>query len=140
MEPGGATSSETTLILSSEQIRQIITSFSRGTRKPKAKEPEVYGGERQKLRGSLAQLRVYYRTAGWQNGQDKEKIIYSTSLLREDTGTWITPYAEERITPTWDNWAGFKAELETQFGVIVAKGEARINLKKVKQGKRLIRQ
>jgi len=134
-EQGGATSSDTSPILSPEQMRQIITSLSGGNRKPKAKEPEVYGGERHKLRGWLAQLIVYYRTVGWQNGHDEEKILYATSLLRDDAGTWFTPYAEERITPAWDNWAGFKAELQRQFGVIDAKGEARIRLKNMKQGK-----
>jgi len=89
-EQGGATSSETTPILSPEQMRQIITSLSGGTRKPKAKEPEVYRGERHKLRGWLAQLIVYYRTVGWQNGHDEEKILYATSLVGDDAGTWIT--------------------------------------------------
>jgi len=137
-EQGGATSSETTPILNPEQMRQIIASLSGGTRKPKAKEPEVYRGERHKLRGWLAQLIVYYRTVGWQNGHNEEEILYPTSLLRDDAGTWMTPYAEERITPTWDNWAGFKAELQRQFGVIDAKGEARIRLKNMKQGKRSV--
>jgi len=137
-EQGGATSAETPPILNQEQMRQIVASLSGGTRKPKAKEPEVYRGERHKLRGWLAQLIVYYRTVGWQTGHDEEKILYATSLLRDDAGTWITPYAEERITPTWDNWAGFKAELQRQFGVIDAKGEARIRLKNMKQGKRSV--
>jgi len=119
-------------------MRQIIAYLSGGTRKPKAKELEVYQGERHKLRGWLAQLIVYYRTVGWQNSYDEEKILYATSLLRDDAGTWITPYAEERITPIWDNWAGFKAELQRQCGVIDAKGEARIRLKKIKQGKRSV--
>jgi len=135
---GGATSWEATPILNPEHMRQIVASLSGGTRKPKAKEPEAYRGEGHKLRGWLAQLRVYYRTVGWQNGHDEEKILYATSLLRDDPGTWITPYAEERITPIWDNWAGFKAELQRQFGVIDAKGEARIRLKKMKQGKRSV--
>jgi len=81
---------------------------------------------------------VYYRRVGWQNGHDEEKILYATSLLRDDAGTWITPYGEEKITPTWDNWARFKAELQRQFGVIDAKGEARIRLKNMKQGKRSV--
>jgi len=55
----GATSSQTTPILNPEQMRQIILSLSGVTRKPKAKEPEVYRGERHKLRGWLAQLIVY---------------------------------------------------------------------------------
>jgi len=119
-------------------MRQIIVSLSGGTRKPKAKKPEVYRGERHKLRGWLAQLIVYYRTVEWQDSHDEENILYATSLLRDDAGTWITPYAKERITPTWNNWAGFNAELQRQFGVIDAKGNARIKLNNMKQGKRLI--
>jgi len=137
-EQGGATASEATMILNSQQIRQIVASLSGGTRKPKVKEPEVYRGERHKLREWLAQLIVYYRRVGWQNGHDEEKILYTTGLLRDDAGTWITPYTEERITPTWDNWAGFKAQLQRQFGVIDGKGEGRMRLKNMKQGTRSV--
>jgi len=125
---GGARSSETDPILNPKQMEPIIASLSGGISKPKAKELEVYQGERHKLGGWLAQLIVYYRTVEWQNGHDEEKILYATSLLRDDPGTWITPSAEERITPIWDDWAGFKAELHRQFGVIDAKGEASIKL------------
>jgi len=72
-EQEGATSLEATPILNPEQMRQIIGSLSGGTRKPKAKEPEVYRGERHKLRGWLAQPIVYYRTVGWQNGHDRKR-------------------------------------------------------------------
>jgi len=137
-EQGGTTPSDTTPILSPEQMRQIITSLTGGTRKAKAKEPEGYRGERHKLRGWLAQLIVYYRLVGWQNGHDEEEILYATSLLRDDAGTWITPDAEERITPAWDNRIGFKEELQRQFGVINAKGEARIRLKNMKESKRSV--
>ena len=81
---------------------------------------------------------MYYRIVGGQKGHDDGTILYATSLQREDAGTWNTPYAEERITPTWDNWAGFKGELQRQFGVIAAKGEARIRLNNMKQGKRSV--
>jgi len=137
-EQRGASSSETPPSLNPEQMRQIIASLSGGTRKPKAKEPEIYRAERHKLRGWLAQLIVYYRTVGWQNANDGEKILYATSLLRDDAGTWIIRYAEERITPTWDNSAGFKAELQGQFRVMDTKGEARIRLKNMKPGKRSV--
>jgi len=137
-EQGGATSSETSLILNPKEMRQIITSLSGGTGKPKRMEPEVYRGERHTLRGWLAQLTVYYRTVGWQHSHDEERIPNATSLLRDTAGTWITSYAEEPITPTGDNWAGLKAELQRQFGVIDAKGEARIRLKNMKEGKRSV--
>jgi len=45
-EQGGATSSETTLILNPEQMGQITASLSGGTLTPRVKEPEVYRGER----------------------------------------------------------------------------------------------
>jgi len=78
---------------------------------------------------------VYYKTVGSQNGHDEERILYATSLLRDDAGTRITPYAEERIPPTWDNWTGFKRELRRQFGVIDGQREARVRLRNMKQGK-----
>jgi len=132
---GAATSSETTPILIPEPMIQIITSLSVGTSKSKAKEPAVYRYEQHKLQGWLAQLIVHYRTVGWQKGHDEEEVLYAISLLREDGGTWISQYAEQRISPTWETWAGFKAELQRQFGLIDSKGEARIKLKNRKQGK-----
>src|SRR6195952_1948203 len=106
---GEASASTTTAPeLNPDQLRQIVTALSGGTRRPKAKEPEVYRGERHKLRGWLAQLVVYYKTLGWQDGHDEENIVYATSLPRDDTTTWIIPYAEGRITQTWNTWAGVK--------------------------------
>jgi len=119
-------------------MSQISTSLTGGTRKPKPKELDVYREERHKVRGWLAKLLLYYRTVGWQKGHNEEKILYATSLLRDDAGTWITPYAEEQNTPAWDNWTGFKAELQREFAVIDAKGDASIRLKNIKRGKRSV--
>ena len=119
-----------------DQLQQIIQSLSGGTRKPKIKEPDTNRGERHKLRGWLAQLQVYFKAIQWAEGHDDEKILYAISLLRDDAGKWITPYTEELIPSTWENWAGFAQELQNQFGVIDAKGEARITLKNMKQGKK----
>ena len=46
------------------------------------------------------------------------------------------PYTEELIPSTWENWAKFAQELRSQFGVIDAKGEARIILRNMKQGEK----
>ena len=119
-----------------DQLQQIIQSLSGGTRKPKIKEPDVYQGEQHKLRGRLAQLQVYFKAIQWAEGHDDEKILYARSLLRDDAGKWITPYTEELILSTWENWAGFAQELRSQFGVIDAKREARITIKNMKQGRR----
>jgi len=60
------------------------------------------------------------------------------SHLGDDAETWITAYAEQRITPTWNSWAGFKAKIQSQFNLLDAKGEAKINLPNIKQGKQLV--
>ena len=122
--------------ITQDQLQQIIQSLSRGTRKPKIKEPDTYRRERHKLRGWLAQLQVYFKAIKWAEGHEDEKILYAISLLRDDAGKWITPYTEELIPSTWENWAEFAQELRSQFGVIDAKGEARIILKGMKQGRK----
>ena len=119
-----------------DQLQQIIQSLSGGTRKRKIKEPDTYRGERHKLQGWLAQLQVYFKAIQWAEGHDDEKILYAISLLRDDAGKWITPYTEELISSTWENWAGFAQELRNQFGVIDTKGETRIVLKNMKQGRK----
>jgi len=44
-----ALSSNITSDLNPEQLRQMVAALSEDTRRPKAKEPEVYLGERHKL-------------------------------------------------------------------------------------------
>jgi len=83
-----------TLDLDPDQLQGIIAALSGGTRKPKIKEPEVFNGERSKLQGWLAQIKVYFKAVGWAEGHNEEKIVYATSLLRGNAGTWMTPYAE----------------------------------------------
>src|ERR1700759_3877910 len=136
-QPGeSSTSAPAMPEITPDQLQQIIQSLSGGTRKPKIKEPDTYRGERHKLRGWLAQLQVYFKAIQWAEGHDDEKILYAISLLRDDAGKWITPYTEELIPSSWENWAGFAQELRNQFGVIDAKGEARITLKNMKQGRK----
>ena len=59
--------------ITQEQLQQIIQSLSGGLKKPKIKEPDVYRGERHKLRGWLAQLQVYFKAIQWAEGHDDEK-------------------------------------------------------------------
>ena len=58
-----------------------------GAKKLKLKEPDVFRGERPKLRGWLAQMKIYFTLMGWANDHDQEKITYTTSLLRGDAET-----------------------------------------------------
>ena len=106
------------------------------TRISKVKEPDVFKGERAKLREWLAQMKVYFRLVGWAEGHETEKIVYTTSLLRGSARTWMTPYIEDLKQPTWTTWLQLAEESRNQFGVINRKGEATNRLKNITQGKR----
>ena len=43
-------------------------------KKLKLKQPDVFRGERRKLRGWLAQMRIYFMLMGWANDHDQGKI------------------------------------------------------------------
>ena len=118
-----------------EPAQSMITTTERNTTRPKIKEPDVFRGERSKLREWLAQMKVYFRLVGWAEGYDTEKIVYSTSLLRGSAGTWMTPYIKDLKQPTWTTWPQLSEELRNQCGVIDRKGEARNRIKNITQGK-----
>lgn len=73
-----------------EQLQEIITALCGGTRKHKIEKPDVFRVERSKLQGWLSQLGVYFKAVGWAVGLDEEKVLYTTSLLTDDAGTWVT--------------------------------------------------
>jgi len=77
----------------------------RSNQKPQNQRTRGLPRRKTQLHGWQAQLIVYYRTVGCKNIHDEENILCATSPLRDDAGTWITPYAEKQITPTWDTWA-----------------------------------
>ena len=85
--------------LTPDQIQQIIGALTGGsgnTKKPKIKEPSTFHGERDQLRGWLAQLSVYFKGVGWEFEYNSDKIVYALSLLRGDALKWATPYIERR--------------------------------------------
>jgi len=123
--------------LTPDQIQQIIGALTGGsgnTKRPKIKEPSTFHGERDQLRGWLAQLSDYFKGVGWEFEYNKDKIVYALSLLRGDALKWATPYIERRQDVTWSRWDDFKNELQGQFGEIDEQGAARAKLMRMAQG------
>jgi len=110
------------------------TALSIGTRKPKIREPSTFDGDRDNLRGWLAQLAVYFEILGWEEDHNDDKIKYTTCLLREDAMKWYTPYAEKAQAKSWTTWEEYQNELRRQFGPVNARDEARTKIRKLKQG------
>jgi len=123
--------------LTPDQIQQIIGALTGGsgnTKKPKIKEASTFHGERDQLRGWLAQLSVYFKGVGLEFEYNNDKIVYALSLLRGDALKWATPYIERRKDVTWSSWDDFKNELQGQFGEIDKQGAARAKLIRMVQG------
>jgi len=123
--------------LTPEQIQQVIGALTGGagnTKKPKIKEPSTFHGERNQLRGWLAQLSVYFKGVGWEFDYNNNKIVYALSLLRGDALKWATPYIKRRQDVTWSSWDDFRNELQGQFGGINEQGAARAKLMRMVQG------
>jgi len=104
------------------------------TRKPKIREPSTFDGDRDNLRGWLAQLAVYFEILGWEEGHNDDRIKYTTCLLRGDAMKWYTPYAEKAQAKSWTTWEEYQNELRRQFGPVNARDEARAKIRKLKQG------
>jgi len=120
-----------------DQIQQIIRALTGGsanTKKPKIREPSTFHGERDQLRGWLAQLSVYFKGVGWEFEYNNDKMVYALSLLRGDALKWATPYIERRQDVTWSSWDEFKNELQGQFGEIDEQEAARAKLMRMAQG------
>jgi len=123
--------------LTANQIQQIIGALTRrcgNTKKPKIKEPSTFHGERDQLRGWLAQLSVYFKGVGWEFNYNNDIIVYTLRLLRGDGLKWATPYIERRQDVALSSWDDFKRELQRQFGEIGEQGAARAKLMRMAQG------
>jgi len=122
--------------LTPEQIQQIIRALTGGawnTKKPKIKEPSTFHGERDQLRGWLAQQSVYFKGVGWEFDYNNDKIVYALSLLRGDALKWATPYIDRQQDVSWSSWDDFKNELQGRFGEIEEQGAARAKLMRMGQ-------
>jgi len=123
--------------LTPDQIHQImgaLTGGSGNTKKPKIKEPSTFHGERDQLRGWLAQLSVYFKGVGWEFEYNNDKSVYVLSLVTGDALKWATPYIKGRQDVTWSSWDDFKKELQGQFGEIDEQGAARAKLMRMAHG------
>jgi len=98
------------------------------------REPSMFDGDRDNLRGWLAQLPVYFKILGWENEHDGNKIKYTTGLLREDAMKWYTPYAAKVQAKSWTTWDEYQNELRRQFRPVNTRDEARAKIRKLKQG------
>ena len=80
-------------------------------------------------------MNVDFRLVGRADRHDADNMICTTSHLRGSAGTWINPYIQNLMQPSWTPRSQFVEEVQKQFGIIDKKGKARNMLKSMLQGK-----
>jgi len=132
----GATN-PTMVSLTEAQFQALLTN----TRPPPAEErttrlkpekPPTFNGDRTKLRSFLVLCRVYYEAN--RVTEDRTKITFTETLLRDAAAPWLTPYAEGKKDKTWDTYQALEEVLRIQFGDPDAEGTARNKIERLKQG------
>ncbi len=86
--------------------------------------------------GFLVQLEIYFNNQPEMFQEDKARMGFAISLLRDAAEKWITPYIERKVETPWGNWPEFKEALKKMFGDIGAKEAAQNKLEKLRQGSR----
>ena len=79
------------ITLTQDQFRELLVSLSTSASasasesmtKLKLKEPETFHGDRDKLQGFLSQLTLQFKADKAKFKNDKAKIIYAASYLRD---------------------------------------------------------
>lgn len=103
----------------------------------KVAAPEPFTGNRSKLRSFLAQLDIVFILNPNRFCDDRTRILYTVSLLREGAFNWIEPRLRaerggEHI-PELRSYTQFIKELERMFGDIDAQAMAERKLEKLRQ-------
>jgi len=102
------------------------------TTRLKPEKPPTFNGDRTKLRSFLVLCRVYYEAN--RVTEDRTKITFTETLLRDAAARWLTPYAEGKKDKTWDTYQALEDVLRIQFGDPDAEGTARNKIERLKQG------
>ena len=116
------------VVLTEAQFQALLTNTrpqpadERPTRL-KPEKPPTFNGDRTKLRSFLVLCRVYYEATGIT--EDRAKITFTETLLRDAAARWLTLYAEGKKDKTWDTYQALEEVLRTQLGDPDAEGTAR---------------
>jgi hypothetical protein len=107
----------------------------RPTSNPKVEDPELYHGERTKLRAFLTQCELKFNCESNKFKDDKAKVNYASSRCRGNAWSWIEPSIVDGAS-RYTTWKDFKAAVERAFGEADSKEVARLKFKAIRQGTR----
>ena len=133
----GATGSGETPNVMQALLQELISQRGRNERtsRPKIEDPELYYGERDKLRAFLVQCELKYNCESHRFANDSEKVHYANSRCRGAAWKWIQPSITDGRS-SFTTWEEFKTAIHRAFGEIDAKEIAKVKFNKIEQGAR----
>jgi hypothetical protein len=103
---------------------------------PKIEDPELYYGERAKLRAFLIQCELKFNCEPSKFDKDSKKVNYASARCRGNAWAWIEPSMKEEGISKYETWKDFKTAISRAFGEADSKEVARRKFKTIKQGNR----
>jgi hypothetical protein len=136
-EAGPSTASHITYNLSDDQLAQLLHQKSgpTGASNPKVKDPELYYGDRAKLRSFISQYELKFQVEKARFDDDAIKIHFACSFCRGNAWAWVEPTLKKGVS-IYKAWDDFRKAISKAFGEANSREVARRKLKELKQGSR----
>jgi hypothetical protein len=100
---------------------------------PKVEDPELYYGERPKLRAFLTQCELKFNCEPNKFDWDTKKVNYASSRCQGNAWVWIEPSITDGKSK-YEGWEDFKTAITRAFGEADSKEVARRKFKTIRQG------
>jgi hypothetical protein len=114
-------------------LQELINQRGGQTGRTKVEDPELFYGERTKLRAFLVQCELKFNCESSKFVTHAEKVNYASARCRGAAWKWIEPSIVDG-TSKYDTWAGFKTAIQRAFGEIDAKEVTKVKFNKIEQG------
>jgi hypothetical protein len=82
---------------------------------PKIEDPELYYGERSKLRAFIIQCELKFNCEPMKFNQDSKKVNYASARCRGNAWSWIEPSMKEEGVSKYETWKEFKLAITHTF-------------------------
>jgi hypothetical protein len=125
------------LMMTQDQLQQLLQQLYRPatSSNPKVEDPELYHGERSKLRAFITQCELKFKCEPNKFDSDVKRVNYASSRCRGNAWSWIEPSIAQGQS-TYKTWEEFKTAITQAFGEADSKEVARRKFKAIRQGNR----
>jgi hypothetical protein len=123
--------------MSTDQLQHLLQQLYHppAPSNPKVEDPELYYGERPKLRAFLTQCELKFNCEPNKFDLDAKKVNYMSSRCRGNAWAWIEPSITNGQS-SYKTWEEFKTAITRAFGEADSKEVARRKFKSIRQGNR----